>query len=241
MCHSFASAATWSRSNETLNIAHSVFAAWELYVFFSISWDCLSSNFSHTLLSSVKTNPAILLVHWFFFLFNHDFSLVSFCPALVFSSQQWQEHAGWVQKTDNGSRKGSFLLFSAPLVSPLHVTYRFRLQQFLLWIENHIDLPLHLPSSLLEQHLKCANAMTNHLLWAVDSLMPDPLDWTHTSSYGKAVFTSQPYLSVGLLFYTSTAWVCTQVKNLELHISAHPHIMVHPGAAEKQSQGCVRG
>lgn len=95
------------------------------------------------------------------------------------------------------------------------------------WLEIHIDLPPHLPSSLIEQHPnKCADAMTNRLLRSVDSLMPGPLDRTHNSSYEKTVF------------YPSTAWECPQDKHLEVHISAHPHIKFHPGAAEKQ--GCVR-
>lgn len=184
-----------------------------------ISVECSSSNFSHTALSSVKINPAILLLHWFFL----SFSLVSVCPALLFSSRQWQEHAGWVEKRDTDSRESSFLLFSAPLVSASHVTRGFAtVSSTYAWCSAP-----HLPSSLIEQHPnKCANAMTNRLLRSVDSLMPGPLGRTHNSSYEKAVF------------YPSTAWECPQDKNLEVHISAHPHIKFHPGAAEKQ--GCVR-
>lgn len=126
MCHSYASAATWS--NETLNIAHGVSAAWEPYVFSSISWD-FSWVFILKLLTHspviCEDKPGYSFTTLIFFFFYHSLSLVSVCPALLFSSQRWQEHAGWVEKRDTGSRKSSFLLFSAPLVSASHVTRGF--------------------------------------------------------------------------------------------------------------------
>lgn len=100
-----------------------------------------------------------------------------------------------------------------------------------LWLEKSQWSPLS-PSALLlsfkqQMSIEVCQHMTNRLLWSVDS---PSHSWPNTNicSHEKAAF-------------KSTAWKQPLEKNLELHIPAHPHMKLHPGAAEKQSQRCVRG
>lgn len=168
MCLSFASAAIWSRSNETLNIAHSVFAAWELSVCFSISWESLSSNFSHTL--TCEDKPSYSLTTLFFFslmvtsLLCHSFLLRSFLR-----SSDMKVQVEYRRETA-AAEKGVFFCSQLPWCHPrmqpaAYICNSFRSS---LWFENRIYLYFYLPSSLIEQHPTCANAMTNRLLWAVN-------------------------------------------------------------------------
>lgn len=63
-----------------------------------------------------------------------------------------------------------------------------------------------LPSPLSEQHpYKSANAVTNHLLWSVDSRTLGFPNWTLQSSYEKAGV---------LLFFSNTSTISENPKDI---------------------------
>lgn len=239
--HSYASAATWSQQDIS-HCSQGIYCLRDFTCFLvshGIPVGCLPSNFSSSktvcegktnysfttlifFFSSVTTSPSCLSVPLCSFLLSSDRNM---CRSST-EERQWRLEK-WLY-----SVLGS-------LGVTLTCSRRLRLHHLLLNASDAalsgltlIPFFMYLFLSFKEQHPnKCANAMTNVLLWSVDSLTRGPLDRTHIWSYEKAPFKLVRISSLRI----------TPGQNLELHISAHPHIKFHPGATEKQEPGFCEG